>query len=168
MKNKAEKKQLPQVNLVGWTRYGDGGCPYFKNAEEHATSEEYEAMRGATVAYMKRHGLKFCGNTHQESGKLTVPCFDNGMMLKMSCRGWGALMADVEGLPQTDPLRYAAWAWDRGGENIKSMTVFPDSKDDVEYSAYFYKIKTPETDIGVARECMEKDGAPAKKKRGRK
>jgi len=74
-----------------------------------------------TVQYMRRHRFKYTGTEHQE-GTFGTPVFDTNQKLCLSCRAWGALMAEVLELPKDEEnghdMSYCCWAWDTPDEQI--------------------------------------------------
>jgi hypothetical protein len=77
-------------------------------AEVMAYRKLKEKARHLTVKYMKENELKFSGTYHQ-GGDNGVPLFNNGFVLCLSQRDWGALMAEVCDI--NEALAYCAWAW---------------------------------------------------------
>jgi hypothetical protein len=98
------------MELLGFTNWHD---EEYREIEDLA---EIDVAYDVTVRHMRQHGYKFTGDYHQYGEKGT-PYFDTNQKLCLSMRVWGALMAEVLGLPENmdDKLKidmsYCHWAW---------------------------------------------------------
>jgi predicted thioesterase len=106
-----------EMKLIGYTNWHD---PRYAEIEDRA---EEDVAWNLTVARMKRQGLQFPGDYHQ-NGPLGAHVFDNGKKLCISLRAWGSLMAEVLELPASKELgrnmSYCEWAWFVPDEEIVS------------------------------------------------
>lgn len=95
--------------VVGWMSFDEAEERNIPDAGD-LPADEFNLYVDSVVDYMKATHIKFSGRYHQ-CGEYGVPQFDNGMVLTMTQRKWGEVMAHVLEIDNSNGFAYVKWAW---------------------------------------------------------